>query len=428
MTEEPPTSKTLGHYFVILGGHAISLFASLMVNFIVIWWITFETSSVFYLTLVSFWTFLPQVIIMLFAGVFADILNRKLVLITSNILQVLTTIALIFLLSLGISVFGIILIVLILRSVLQAFYQPTFFAIFPSMVPQKHIGRINGFIYFLVYSLQIFAPSYAAQLMVYFPFNQILWIEVIAIGNALIPLLLLKIPKVKEMKKTSEDRLEEHVIVSYFKQFADGFKTIILVPGLIILFVMIFVLEYISGIFFPTRTYIIGVVHGGTVFIISLVFAFTFLGVFIGSNIFVIRKYWNPVVLFFFVSILLVFLGDLVFILAPYQSFGLIFFTQIIKGFSLAFVYSMIPTFIQSTVPKTKLGRVSSIYLTLTSFASFLGTSHLGLFLLIIPSLGLLLLITSIFGIVSTIVIYLIARLIKLKNLNYIFFDINDRA
>ncbi|MFW9820879.1 MAG: MFS transporter [Candidatus Thorarchaeota archaeon] len=426
MTEEPPTSRTLGHYFVILGGHAFCFFASLTVHFLVILWITVETSSVFYLTLVMFCTFLPQVIVTLFAGVFSDILNRRFILIASNILQLLTTVVLILLLSLGMSVFGIILFILIFRSILQAFYQPTFFAIFPSMVSQKHIGRINGFIYFLVYLLQIIAPLCASRIMEYFQFNQILWIEVIAIGNALIPLLLLKIPKVNEKKQISGDRLEDHIIVSYFKRFAEGFKTFVSSPGIIILFTAIFVLEFISGIFLPSRVYIIVMVHNGSVFISSLVFTFTFLGVFIGSNIFVIRKYWNPVVLFFFISILLVFLGDLLLILAPYQSFGLIFFTQIVKGFSLAFVYSMIPTFIQTTIPKNKVGRVGSIYFALTSFAAFLGTSQLGTFLLIIPNIEILLLITSIFGFVSTIALYLFTRIIKLKNLNYMLLDKND--
>ena len=147
--EEQPTSKTLGHYFIILGGNVFSLFASLIVQFIVIWWITIKTSSVIYISLASLCTFLPLVIIMPFTGVFSDILNRRLVLITSNILLLLTTLVLIFLLSSGTPVVSSILLVLLFRSIFAAFYQPTFFAIFPSMVSHRHLGRINGFIYFL---------------------------------------------------------------------------------------------------------------------------------------------------------------------------------------------------------------------------------------------------------------------------------------
>lgn len=381
------------------------------------------TMSVLHLTLATFATLLPQIIITLFAGVFSDMLNRRLILITSNVLQLLSTIVLIFLLTLGISAYGFIITVLIFRSILQTFYQPTFFAIVPSMIPQKHLGRINGFIYFLIYLMQILGPLCASRLMLIYPPEQILWIEVIAIGNALIPLLLLKIPMVKEETQMSEDRMKDYFVVSYFKQIWEGIKTVILSLGIIIFFVMIFVLEYLSRIFWTVQIYLIEVIHGGSVIVASLFPIFLFLGVFIGSNIFVIRKYWNPVILFFVISILLVFLGDLVVILAPYQSFGLIFFTQIVKGFSLVFVYSMIPTVIQSTVPKNKMGRVSSIYITLTSLASFLGTFHLSLFYSVIPDVELLLLITSIFGIASTIVFYLVIRIIKLKSINYKILD-----
>jgi MFS family permease len=234
---------------------------------------------------------------------------------------------------------------------------------------------------------------------------------------------LLKIPKVKNKRQLSEDRKVDHFIVAYLKEFIEGLKAIIFIPGIIILFVMIFVLEYFGSMFWSVQIYLIQVIHSGTGIVASLFTTFSFLGIFIGSNIFVIRKYWNPVILFFFISILLVFLGDLVVILAPYQSFGLIFFTQIVKGFSLVFVYSMILTFIQSTIPKNKMGRVSSIYITLTSLASFLGTIHLSLFLLVIPDVELLLLITSIFGFASAIALYLVTRIIKLKSENYKIFD-----
>lgn len=74
--EEPPTSKTLGYFFVILGGHAITLFGSSVVQFITMYWIT-HISTVFYFSVFTLLTFLPQIIITLFAGVLSDILNRK---------------------------------------------------------------------------------------------------------------------------------------------------------------------------------------------------------------------------------------------------------------------------------------------------------------------------------------------------------------
>jgi len=36
MREEPPTSKTLGYYFIILGGHVTSNFGFVVVNFLIL--------------------------------------------------------------------------------------------------------------------------------------------------------------------------------------------------------------------------------------------------------------------------------------------------------------------------------------------------------------------------------------------------------
>ncbi|NVM46941.1 MAG: MFS transporter, partial [Candidatus Lokiarchaeota archaeon] len=136
--EKRQTSKNLGYYFLILGGHATSLFGSSVVQFIIIWWITSETSSIFYLSLTLFLTFLPQVIITLFAGVLSDILNRKLILVIANIVRISTTLALIFLFAFGTFELNILLLISIIRSISQAFYIPTFYTILPSMVSQKH--------------------------------------------------------------------------------------------------------------------------------------------------------------------------------------------------------------------------------------------------------------------------------------------------
>ena len=166
-------------------------------------------------------------------------------------------------------------------------------------------------------------------------------------------------------------------------------------------------------------SYYIAIVHGGSVFEISRVFAYTSLGILVGIIVFEIRKYWNPVKLFFFLSMFLIFLGDLVFVLAPYRSFGLIFLTRFVKGFCLVFIYTMITTFIQSNVPKNKLGRVSSIYFTITSLVTVFASFQLNGLLLLFSDVGFILFLNSLFGIISVIALYIVTRIIKLKFVNY---------
>ena len=153
--------------------------------------------SPLHLSVASFWMFLPLIIIAPFAGVLSDTLNRKIILLIANGLQVLTSIIFIILYAMGIFEFGILLLLLIIGSISQAFNQPTFFAIVPSMVSQKHLGRINGFTYFVTNLIQSFGPIYASFILAYFSFIQGFWVLFIVIAIAFIPLILIKIPQIK---------------------------------------------------------------------------------------------------------------------------------------------------------------------------------------------------------------------------------------
>lgn len=58
-------------------GQLSSLLGSIVVQFIIIWWITTETQSVLILSLSSLFYFLPQIIFTPIAGVLVDKWNRK---------------------------------------------------------------------------------------------------------------------------------------------------------------------------------------------------------------------------------------------------------------------------------------------------------------------------------------------------------------
>ena len=417
--EERKTSKNLGYYFFILGGHATSLFGSSVVQFIIILWITSETSSVFYVSLTLFLTFLPQVIITLFAGVLSDILNRKLILIIANTLRISTTFVLIFLFAFGTFELNILLFISIIRGISQAFYLPTFYTILPSMVSQKHLGRINGITYLLMMVFQMVTPLYSSILFNDFPINLSLWVMVIVSGITLIPLIFIKIPQVKDLSLKSENHEVNSSIVHYFRHFKEGFRTLVLIPSIIILFGAILIFDYFTIQFNTPSTYYLFMFHGGSFFLISTLSTSMFIGIVIGTIVFEIRKYWSPTIFIFFLSMFLVFLGNLVFILAPYQMFGLLIIVYFIQGFHMVFVYTMFQTFIQSTVPNNKLGRVSAIYFTMSSFVTLFAPFSLNLVFIFISDIRLILLLITITGIISLIALYMFTGIRKLQFENY---------
>lgn len=291
------------------------------------------------------------------------------------------------------------------------------------MVPQKHLGRINGLTYFLIILAQLFAPVYSALLYNDFPLFQSLLVMVVVSGITLIPLFLINIPQTKNLNLKTEDHKGDSFIVHFFKQFVEGFRTIKIIPGILILIGAVLILEYVNisfSIFLPI--FIIGV-HGGSVLLYSIIYTISFLGVVVGSIVFVIRKYWNPVLILFFLSMIFIFLANLVFILAPYQAYSLMLFANFVKGFLFVFIYSMFPTFIQSNVPNNRLGRVSAINFFLTSLIIPFAPLQIGLIYEVISDIRLTLLLFSIIGIISIIALYIVARITKIKYRDYKVLD-----
>src|SRR5690554_6716503 len=70
-------------YFII--SQSVSLLGSMLVMYAIMWHITLTTKSGFMMTIYVLTTFLPALFISFFAGVWADRLNKKKVMITADL-------------------------------------------------------------------------------------------------------------------------------------------------------------------------------------------------------------------------------------------------------------------------------------------------------------------------------------------------------
>ena len=85
--EELANKKSFRSYMYFWSGQLFSLFGSMVVYFVIIWWVTEETQSPVFLALGSFFFIICQVIFMPIAGVLADRLNRKVIIVVADSLQ-----------------------------------------------------------------------------------------------------------------------------------------------------------------------------------------------------------------------------------------------------------------------------------------------------------------------------------------------------
>lgn len=421
--ENAPTNRSLRYFILLMIGHNIALFGNIITQFNIFFYTIEITGGIRYLTLLNLAIMLPSVLVMLFGSVFSDLLNRRMFLITLSILKAISTIIFILLFRFGVMRYGMILLFTCLTSILQAFYLPTFYSIIPTMIPQKQLSRINGLAYLITTIVQFLVSFWMGYLLTFLEIYQILWIEVISIGLAIIPLIFIKIPDIRPKLVKSIVNKRKSSLVQYFRHFINGFKAIRLVPGLVILFISIMMLTLLiqpMDLFFP---FYVHEIHSGNFLILGVLFWLNTIGIVIGVIITLIKKYWNPTVLMFFISAFIPITGYLILAFAPYRSFLLLGINNIIMSAFLVIPQTIFLSTFQTNIPKEKIGRVYGIYLAISSFIPFLWRYLSGPFLSVFGTyIGIRFgfLINSIVGMLAFILIFSLSGIKTIKYKNFI--------
>jgi len=383
--EEIANKETFKSYLFFWSGQLFSLLGSMVVFFVITFWIADVYNDPMISAFASFLYVLMMTLCMPLAGVFADRINRKMLILTVDSLQALVTFALILFFQLGITNLWIIYFFISLRSVFQAFHLPTVNAIIPTMVPKDKLSRINGVNFLFTGVVQLLSPFLGAMLLVFLSVYMVLWIDIITFFIALIPLLLITIPSVKLINH-SENNVEKS---SFIKDFRLGFKTLKIIPGLVIMVILSMLLNFLIQPMNALMPLFILDVHGGEAGHLALAEMIFTGGMITGALVTSIKKSWENKLRVIFISIVMALIGYMIFALAPIGNYYIMGLGGVILGFNLPIINSLYQTFLQTTVPSDKLGRVSSIDQALSSAISPIGSLAAGPLALIlgIPTL-----------------------------------------
>lgn len=189
--------------FIFLSSQLLSQFGSAVVGFSVIWYITLETGSSGLMTISILATFIPQIVIALFAGVWADRYNRKMLIIFSDLLTASATLVLVIYFLMGHESFTLIFIISAIRSVGAGIQMPAVGAILPQIVPMDKLTRINGINSALGSGMMLLSPAVAGIILGTFGFGYTLLLDV---TTALLAVGILSFLKVrKQQVKASVD-------------------------------------------------------------------------------------------------------------------------------------------------------------------------------------------------------------------------------
>ena len=407
MTELADKS-TQNSYLFFFSGQLFSLLGSQIIYFVIIIWITDESKSLITLSLASFIFLIPTLIFFPIAGVISDRYDRKkIILVADSLLAFLTTIlALLFMFDFPI--IWVVIIIMGLRSICQAFHIPTVSAIIPSMIPKEKLSRINSIRFMFVGFISLIGPALGATLLSLFPIKIILWIDVITFFISLYPLLVLKTPKIH----TENDSRENN---SFIREIRDGFSIVKKIPGLLIIMMFIMLLYLLSQPAMTLAPFYVKIIHGGNDFTYAINNILFQGGMILGSLIISFKKKWEKKMLTMFIAIMIINIGYLVYAMAPIGIFLFMQIGLIIMGLFIPIASVIVMTVIQISVPLDKMGRVSAILNTLTMVATPIGAILAGPLSIFLGGVSNLYILCAIVSIIITIIPYFFSGFRKIK-------------
>ena len=345
---------------IIWTGQALSILSTISAGFAAMWYITETTASPLALAFGGIAALLPVGLLSPLGGVFADRYNRKKVMMLSDGIVGLISLALAFVILFSKPTIPLLLAVLAARAMAQAFHAPAMVALMPSLVPERHLVRINSLDQSLTSGAGIFGPVIGIFLYTAIGFEAVLFLDAIC---AMFACLCLGIAKVSDAKSTepSENSILGDMLdgISHIKKDTGLIQLLILCAAAMILFMPL-------GTMFPLVTYDI---FSGSGYQASLVEAVWGLGILVGSIILFAwgggNKLVRIVLIFAFV------VGVTIILCGLLQPNHFVFFVILSGIMSLSigmFTCPIIPI-MQKHIPADKMGRVTGLFVTVTTLA-----------------------------------------------------------
>jgi len=357
-------------FVIIWTGQLFSTLSSAIVGYAVVFWLSMETRSAEVLALATIATLLPQLLMGPFTGVLIDRWDRRRTMVIADIFIAVCSAIMGVLFVMGDVEVSFIYILLVLRSVGSAFHVPALQASVPLLAPESELMRIAG-INQVIQSVSVIAgPALAALLISVLNMSYVLFIDVMGAAIACISLLLVHIPNPEK----KEDAPAPHL----FREMKEGLREIYSRSGLLWLFVFIILATFFImpiAALFPLMT--INHFLGGT-YQMSIVEVAWGIGMLVGGAMMGIKKLKvNEITLINAMYILLgltfAFSGIL-----PVNGFWIFIGLTFWGGISMSIYSSAFMVVMQTTIDPAALGRVFSIYGSITLLPSMIGLLQTG--------------------------------------------------
>ncbi len=331
----------------------VSLLGSMLVMYAILWHITLSTDSGLMMTLYVLATFIPALLVAPFAGVWADRLNRKNLMIFADLLIAVVTLIIAILFILNIRDLWIVFIISIVRSIGQTIHQPAVSAVYPSIVPKDYLLKVQGINQGIQSSSMILMPLLAGLLLAILPLEYILLIDVFTAGIAVLMLIyFIEIPAPKQESSASA--------INYFLDIKAGFnyarKHTFIISILIFSFIFMFLVAAPSFLSYLQ----VARVFGAEAWRLSLLEALFGIGMLLGSIVITAWGGFKNRLHTYFISFIFIGIGTMG-LGIPFNFWVYIGFWAFV-GFFISLGSPVMVALIQEKVEPDFIGRIFSVF------------------------------------------------------------------
>lgn len=181
---------------------SVSQLGSAMTGNALVLWAFTKTESAMSMSLMAFCNYVPYILVSLFAGSFVDRHSKKKVMLASDSVAAVCSLAVLLLWNLGRLQMMHIYMVNAVIGFMNAFQQPASAVAVGRLVPEKDLGRMSGLNSFSSNLITVFSPIIAAAVFAFGGIKIVLTIDFATFLFAFSVLLfVIKIPEVYEKRK-----------------------------------------------------------------------------------------------------------------------------------------------------------------------------------------------------------------------------------
>ena len=340
-------------FFVLWCSQAFSIFGSSIVGFALAWYLAKETGSATVLTTAMLVNVLPQVVLGPFIGPYIDRWDRKKIMIYSDLVTALLTLALVVLFYTNTIQVWHIYVIMAGRAISGSFQMPALSASLSMIVPEQHLARANGLNMTLTGATRIVAPLSGAFLMDALKMQWVLSVDIITAIIAVGCLLPLAIPQ--------PPRRISLVKPGYFSDMKQGFRYITSRRGLLYLIILDGVLSFFAAPANALLPLFVAQYYGGDVLKLGWLLTAAGAGIITGGLIMGVWGGFKRRIVTTLVSIMIQAISVFIFGFTTESLFFLALALRLISGLTSATLLAPWQAILQSVVAKDMQGRVFSL-------------------------------------------------------------------